>query len=137
MAVKASPRTFSPVEKSWLAGCMATPVMLEPVFRNIQAVWTSTATTAPAKRGFRLVSDFRAVNKQLEKSPSVMPNHGTEMADLLVASCFGKLDMLQGYRQMPLAAKAKEASTRATPDRLCTPHRCCKACSTLPGIFNT
>ena len=32
------------------------------------------AMAAPKKGGFRLVSDYRAVNKQIEKVPGVVPN---------------------------------------------------------------
>ena len=52
---------------------------------------------APKKGGFHLVSDYRAVNKKIEKAPGVMPNQEAEMADLQGAACFGKLDTLQGY----------------------------------------
>ena len=51
---------------------------------------------APKKGGFRLVSDYRAVNMQIEKVPRVIPNQKVEMADLRWATCFGKLDILQG-----------------------------------------
>ena len=52
---------------------------------------------APKNGGFCLVRDYRAVNKQIEKVPGVMPNREAEMADLRGVTCFGKLDMLQGY----------------------------------------
>ena len=42
----------------------------------------SAAMAAPIKKGFRLVSDYRAVNKQIEKVSGVMPNQGAEMADM-------------------------------------------------------
>ena len=45
---------------------------------------------------FRLVSEYQAVNSQVEQSPGVMPNQ-EDMRDLLGAKCFGKLDLLQGY----------------------------------------
>ena len=76
---------------------------------------------APKKGGFRLVSDYRAVNKQIEKVPGVMPNQEVEMADLRGAACFGKLDILHGYWQLPLAAKAQKVLTIATPKGLFTP----------------
>ena len=76
-----------------------------------------------AQGGFCLVSDYRAVNKQIEKVPGVIPNQKTEMADLRGATYFGKLDMLQGYWPMPLAAEAQEMFTIATPEGLFTPTR--------------
>ena len=68
------------------------------------------------------MSDYCAVNKQIEKVPGVMPNQKAEMADLRGATCFVKLNM-QGYWQMPLAVEAQEVSTMATPEDLFTPTR--------------
>ena len=45
------------------------------------------------------------------------------MVDLLSAHFFGKLDLLQGYWQMPLAEKAREIYTITTPLDLFTPTR--------------
>ena len=39
------------------------------------------------------------------------------------AKCFGKLDLLQGYWQMPFAPEAQEVFTIVTPDGLFTPTR--------------
>ena len=52
------------------------------------------------------------------------------MRELLGAKCFGKLDLLQGYWQMPLAPEEQEVFTIVTPDGLFTPIR-------VPqGVFN-
>ena len=77
------------------------------------------------------MSDYRAVNKQIEKIPGVVPNQEAEMADLRGATCFGKFDMLQGYLQMPLAAKAQKVLTIATPKGLFTPTHVSQ------GVLNT
>lgn len=114
---------------------MATLVALGLVYRRLQAVWASAAMATPTKGGYRLVSDYRAVNKQTEKVPSVMPNHEAEMVDLLGAACFGKLDMLQGYWQMPLAADAQEIFTIATPEGLFTPTRVPQGVLNATGYF--
>ena len=45
------------------------------------------------------------------------------MADLLGARFFGKLDLLQGYWQIPLAEEAREIFTITTPLGLLTPTR--------------
>ena len=78
---------------------------------------------APIKGVFFLVNDYRSVNKQIEKVPGVIPNQEGEMAALWRATCFGKLDMLQGYWQMPLAAAAQEVFTTATLEGLFPPPR--------------
>ena len=69
------------------------------------------------------MSDYLAVNKQIENMSGAMPNQEAEMVDLRGATYFGKLDMLQGYWQMPLAAKAHKVLTTATPEGLFTPTR--------------
>ena len=63
----------------------------------MQAVWASEAMAAPNKGGFRLVSDYCTVNKQIEKVSGTMPNQRAEIADLHGKTRFGKLDMLQVY----------------------------------------
>ena len=94
--VKARGRVYVPIKTAWLTriGIM---VALGLVFCNMQAVWTSAAMAATKKGGFCLVSVCRAVNKQIEKVPGVMPNQNAEMTDLRCATCFGKIDMLQEY----------------------------------------
>ena len=53
----------------------------------------------PMKGGFRMVSDFRAANQQVEKVPGVMPNQEASMAKLSEAGFCGSLDLLQDYWQ--------------------------------------
>ena len=108
---------------SWLASCVAALLAFGLVFRNLQAVWSSPAMAVPKKDSFRLVSDYKAVNEQVEKSPGVMPNQEADMVDLLSARFFGKLDLLQGYWQMPLAEEAREIFTITTSLGLFTPTR--------------
>ena len=67
------------------------------------------------------MSDYKTVNEQVEKSPGVMLNQKADMVDLLGGRFFGKLDLLQGYWQMPLAAEAREIFTITTPVGLFTP----------------
>ena len=62
------------------------------------------------------------VKEQVEKSPGVMPNQEADMVNPLSARFFGKLDLLQGYWQMPLA-EAREMFTITAPLGLFTPTR--------------
>ena len=96
------------------------------VFFNMQAVWASAAMALPKKSGtskpqFRLVSDYRPVNAEVEQVPAVMPNQEASMARLSAAKYYGSLDMLQGYWHLPLAPDAQELFTIATPEGLFTP----------------
>ncbi|CAM9457978.1 unnamed protein product [Sphacelaria rigidula] len=83
-AVKATPRRYDPVKTGWLASYIAALVAFGFLVRNIQAVW------------FCLVSDYQAVNAQVEESPGVMPSQ-EDMRELLGAQCFGKLDLFHRY----------------------------------------
>ena len=134
-AVKARGRTYSPAKASWLAACVATLVALGLVFLNQQAVWASAAMAVPKKGGFRFVSDYRAVNSQIEKVPVVMPNQEADRTRLKVACVFGKLDMLQGYWQCPLSEEAQEVFTIATPAGLYTPLRVPQGVLNATGYF--
>ena len=99
-AVKARPRRYDPVKTGRLASCIAALVAFCLLVRNIQAVGASPAMPVPKRDTFCL-----AVNSQVEQSPGVMPNQ-EDMRELLGAKCFGKLDLFQGYWQMPLAPEA-------------------------------
>ena len=117
--VKTRGRVYSQIKTAWMATCIGTLAALGLVVHNLQAMWASTTMAAPKKGGFCLVSDYRAVNKQIEKVPGVMPNQEAKMADLR-----GAIDMLQGYWQIPLAAEAQEVFTIVTPEDLFTPRVC-------------
>ena len=121
--VKMKPRRYDPRKSSWLASCMGALLALGLVYRNLQAVWSSPAMAIPKKDTFRLVSDYAAVNDQVEKSQGVMPNQESDVLDLLSAKCFGKIDLLQGYWQIPLAEDAQEIFTITTPFGMFTPTR--------------
>ena len=72
-AERARPRRYDPVKTGWLASCIAALVAFGFIVWNIQAVWASPAMV-PKRDTFRLVSDYQALNSQVEQSPGVMPN---------------------------------------------------------------
>ena len=59
---------------------MSSLAALGLLFLNVQAVWASAAISTPKKGGFRMVSDFRAANQQVEKVPGVIPNEEASIA---------------------------------------------------------
>ena len=71
-AVKARPRRYDPVKTGWLASCIAALVAFGLIVWNIQAVWASPATAVRKRDTFRLVSEYQAVNSQVEQTPKVM-----------------------------------------------------------------
>ena len=107
--------------------------MVSVVHHGIGGVWFDRAehlgrvgqsSHGGAKRDtLRLVSDYQAVNSQVEQSPGVMPNQEDKMREFWGAKCFWKLDLLQGYWQMPLAPEEQEVFTIVTPHGLFTPTR--------------
>lgn len=111
---------------------MATLVTLGLVFLNPQAVWASAAMAVPKKGGYRLVSDYRAVNKQVKKVPAIMPNQEATMARLRGAKFFGKSDMLQGYWHCQLAEEAQKV---AKPEGKYTPRRGTQSILNATGKF--
>ena len=52
------------------------PWSLGLVFHNLQTVWASAALAAPKKGGFWLMSDYHALNKQIEKVPGHVEARG-------------------------------------------------------------
>ena len=109
-----------------LVGVVAALLAFGLVFRNLQAVGSSPAMAVPKKDSFRLVSDYKAVNEQVQKSPGVMPNQEADIVDLLRARFYGKLDLLQGYWQMPLAKEARDFYDYYYFAWLVHPHACLK-----------
>ena len=73
-AVKTKPKRYDPVKTNWMASGVVALLAFGLVLRNLQAVWSSPAMEVPKKDWFRLVSDYKTVNEQVEKSPGVMPN---------------------------------------------------------------
>ncbi|CAN0360871.1 unnamed protein product, partial [Scytosiphon promiscuus] len=116
-AVKAKPRRYNPVKTGWLASCITALVAF-----CVLAVWASPAMATPRRDTSRLVNDYQAVNSHVEQSPGVMPSH-KKMGGLPGEKYFGKLDLLQGYWQMPLAPEAQEIFSIATLEGLFTPTR--------------
>ena len=53
-AVKAEPRRYYAVKTSWLASCVAALLAFGLVFRNLQAMGSSTAMAVPKKDSVRL-----------------------------------------------------------------------------------
>ena len=70
--MKARPSRYDPVKTGWLTSCIPALVAFGLIVRNIQAVWASPAMAVPKKDTFRLVSDYQAVNSQVEQTPKVM-----------------------------------------------------------------
>lgn len=64
-----------------------------------------------------------------------MPNQEAEMQRMGQATCYGSLDMLQGYWQMPVAPKSQAFFTIAGPGGLFTPTRVPKGMLNATSYF--
>ena len=71
-AVKARPRRYDPVKTGWLASCIVALGAFGLFLWNIQAVWASPAMAVPKRDTFRSVSDYQAVNSQVEQTPKFL-----------------------------------------------------------------
>ena len=111
--VRTRGHAYLPIKTAWLATCIGTLVALGLVFRNLQAVQASAA-----------------VNKQIEKVPSVMRNQEAEMADLRGPHVLGSMTSCKNKYQMPLAAEAQQVFIIAIPEDLFTPT------GVLQGVLN-
>ncbi|CAM9248435.1 unnamed protein product, partial [Sphacelaria rigidula] len=73
-AVKAKLRRCDPNKTMWLASCIVVLVAFGLFVRNTQAVWASPAMAVLKRDTVRLVSDYQAVNAQVEQSSGLMPS---------------------------------------------------------------
>ena len=122
-AFKARERAYSPIKTAWLATCIGNLVGLGLVFRNLHTMWACAAMAAPKKGGFRLVSDYRAVYKQIAKVPSVMPNQEAEMVDILGAHVLGSLTCCKDIGRCRWRPKPRKCSP-SLPRWSVHPHAC-------------
>ena len=77
-----------------------------------------------------MVTNSRAVNDTIEPTPTPMPNIENKAFLFTGATAWYTLDMLQGYRQLPLSEGVQEMFTMVTPEGLFTPRY------VLPGVLN-
>lgn len=75
------------------------------------------------------------MNLQTKKYAGVLLFHETQTGDMSGALCFGKLDFLLEYWQMPLAPEAQELFTVITLDGLYTPVRVPRGASNATSCF--
>lgn len=85
---------------------MATLVGLGPVLKNMQAVGASVAMATPKKGGFRLVSIYRAVNKQIEKVPGVTSRRKAHLLRLRRAQLFLYAGLATEMLAMPVGGNS-------------------------------
>ena len=81
--------------------------------------WSSPCVLVPKPDGtYRFCTDFRQVNKVTKSDSYPIPRVDDCVDRMGNAKFVCKLDLLKGYWQVPLTARAKEISAFATPDGL-------------------
>lgn len=78
----------------------------------VQAVRTRVTIATPDNGHFRLVRDYRAVKKRIEKPPRVVPIGEAEMVDSWGDACIAKPVMPYRYSHVPAAADDQGDSPR-------------------------
>merc|ERR1712089_5295 len=100
--------------------------VIEKVPPNEAAAWISPAQNIAKdikEEKLRLVCDLRQLNKGVKPDRSVFPTPSEIMMSVNPASkYFVKLDMLQGYHQIPLSDKSKNLFVFALEDGLYRSH---------------
>ena len=86
--------------------------------------------TPKGSNSYRMVTDYQAVNDTIEPAAIPMPNLEDKASLFAGATAWCTLDMLQGYRQVPLSEDAQEMFTMVTPEGLFIP------CRVSPGVLN-
>lgn len=76
-AVKAHHRLKDPAKIIWLAEYTMVIAGLGLFFNNVQTIRTSPVFCVPKHDSFRLVSNYQAVNAQVEESPELMHFYDT------------------------------------------------------------
>ena len=78
--------------------------------------WEAPSLMVPKKDGtYRLVVDYRSLNKQIEKTCWPLPRIDNVIDSLEGNMYFSNIDLLSGYFQMALEQKSQNVTTFITP----------------------
>ena len=84
-----------------------------------QSDWSSPCILVPKPDGtFRMSTDYRKVNTVTKTDSFLVPRIDDCIDNISQAKYVTKLDLLNGFRQIPLTDRAKEISAFVTPDGL-------------------
>ncbi|CAM9952527.1 unnamed protein product [Choristocarpus tenellus] len=108
-----------------MAGFMSRLVVLGMLSGTPQAVWRSPLLPLPKPegQGYRLVTDFSALNSRIESCIFPMPNLKAMATKLQDMACFAKLDLFKGCWQFLLCEMGQEIFTMVTGEGLFSPIR--------------
>jgi hypothetical protein len=110
-------RKYALPQAQFLAAKMADMERLGLVKKNLESKWGSPPLILP-KAGpekFRFTLDLRYPYSQAEQVSWPMPNMEEELASLAGSKYSDKLDLMQGYWQLPLHEDSQECKSVITP----------------------
>ena len=92
---------------------------LDDLVEPTHSDWAATSLLVPKKDGtYRLVVDYRGLNKQIEKTCWPLPQNNQVNDSLEGKMFFLKIDLLSGYFQMAHEEESQHLTAFKTP--LCT-----------------
>lgn len=109
--VKARPRTYFPMKAAWLTARMNMVMGMGLVVLHIQGRLATPVMVDTKKHAGCLVSVYRFVNKQIQKTPQEMSDLEAEFKQSQGASALATLDLLQENWQCLLAKGAQKIFT--------------------------
>lgn len=130
--VIAKARRYSKDQRDFLDKFVTRLVEYGLVKPNPNASWVAApllvAKSGPAK--YRLTFDYRPINAVTIQQAWSMPHVESELMDLSNSKFFAKLDLCQGYWQMPLDPESQHLFSFITPRGIFQPTR------TTQGVMN-
>ena len=142
--VRNKPRQYSPAASTFLDYMMARLEKAGFVYFNPEAAVSSPAhvvrkagadPTAPLEGQFRLTVDYRAVNEHTV--PVEFPIPRLEEFSRLIAgdTCWGKIDLFNGFWQLPLHTDSQPYLSISTDKGVWTPTRVTQGARNSAGSF--
>lgn len=113
--VRRAPYNMSREKKTWLK--VELQAMLDAnIIRPSVSPFASPITTAPKEdETFRLCTDYRALNQQMELIPFPMPKIDTSIDETGGCHWFSRTDLCKDFWQIPLTEYTKKYTSFVTP----------------------
>ena len=121
----AKARRYKADQREFLNRYMAELERMGFVRSNPQSQWAAAPLLVPkdSKARFRMTVDMRPVNAATEPIAWPMPHIESEVYDFKGNTCYGTVDSVSGYWQLPLEESSQAAHSIITPNGIYSPTR--------------
>ena len=121
----AKARRYKAEQREFLNRYMAELERMRFVRSNPQSQWAAAPLLVPkdSKARFRMTVDMRPVNAATEPIAWPTPHIESEVYDFKGSTCYGTVDLVSGYWQLPLEESSQAAHSIITPDGIYSPTR--------------